>query len=107
MEILALADLVDRWTYTRVGIHKLSKRDDFPKPVAVAVVNRGRTKIFLVSDIAAYERDKPWLLDENQKSQRQRLFCLLQLMKELPDGQEKQQLLEKLFGRKAVMASHD
>jgi hypothetical protein len=105
MEILALADLVDRWTYTRAGIHKLSKRDDFPAPVAV--VNRGRTKIFLVSDIAAYERDKPWLLDDNQKGQRQRLFCLLQLMKELPEGQEKQQLLEKLFGRKAVMANPD
>jgi hypothetical protein len=105
MEILALADLVDRWTYTRAGIHKLSKRDDFPKPVAV--VNRGRTKIFLLVDIQAYEQDKPWLFDDNQKLLRQRLFCLLQLMKELPDGQEKQRLLEKLFGRKAVMASND
>jgi len=43
--LLALSDLVARWTYTRAGVQRLIKADPaFPMPVAA--VNRGRTRIW-------------------------------------------------------------
>ena len=69
MKLLSIADLGDRWCYTRAGIHKLSKHTDFPLPVAT--VSKGRIKIFREEDIAAYERGKPWLFDGALKERRQ------------------------------------
>jgi hypothetical protein len=97
MKLLSIADLSDRWHYTKAGIHLLIQRPDFPKPFAT--VNRGRIKIFTENDIEAYELDKPWLFDENQKRQRQRLFCLLKNVEENPKA--KDALLKKCFGEKA------
>jgi len=75
MEILALSDIQERWKYTKAGIHKLAKREDFPKPIAK--VCRGRIKIFLKEDIENYENGKDWLFDEEQKRRRQLLFLKL------------------------------
>lgn len=95
-KFLALPDLCDRWKYTKSGIHKLVKREDFPEPFAI--VNRGKMRIYAEEMIADYEKDKPWLFDENQKRRRQVLYCKLQQTKEAKP-KEKQKLLEKLFGR--------
>lgn len=72
MKLLAVSDLCVRWTYTRAGIHKLIKTHEFPQPVAI--VNQGKTKVFNLEDIKAYEQDRPWLFDVSEKAYRQRLF---------------------------------
>lgn len=95
MQLLSVVDLCARWTYTRAGIYKLVKSADFPKPMFI--VSCGKTKLFSDEDIKHYERDKPWLFDENQKLRRQALYCRLQQVKEA-EPQEKQRLLAKLFG---------
>lgn len=80
MEILALADIQERWNYTKSGIHKLLKREDFPKPIAK--VCKGRIKIYLKEDIEKYEKGKEWLFDDEQKKRRQILFLKLSQAKQ-------------------------
>lgn len=92
---LALPDLCERWNYTKSGVHKLVKRDDFPKPFAI--VNRGKMRIYAEETIVDYERDKPWLFDENQKFRRQILYLKLRQVKEA-EPKDQQKLLAKLFG---------
>ncbi len=51
---LGLGDLRKRWNYTRQGINLRIKQDyDFPKPYTI--INNGKTKIWLLSDIVDYE----------------------------------------------------
>ena len=69
LPLFSISDLCERWNYTKAGIHKLSQKEDFPKPIAL--VNKGKTKIFSKNDIVAYERDRPWLFSESLKSSRQ------------------------------------
>lgn len=64
-DYFGLADLADRWRYTRQGVHVLAKRPDFPRPVFT--INRGRVRVWARADIEAYERGKPWLGDEEAK----------------------------------------
>lgn len=97
MKLLALPDLYERWTYTKAGIHKLAKSESFPKPVAT--VCKGRIKIYRQEDVELYEKDRPWLLDEDQKIQRQKIYALLNLAKQ--EGKSRE-ILHKLFGKKAV-----
>lgn len=91
---LALPDLCDRWNYTKAGVHKLVKRDDFPEPFTI--VNRGKMRIYAEAAIVDYEKNKPWLFDENMKNKRQKLYLKLQQVKEA-EPQDKQKLLAKLF----------
>lgn len=73
--LMALSDLVERWTYTRAGLQNLIKTDAaFPKPVAV--VNGGRTRIWMVADIENYERGHPWVCDPEAKERHVRLHQL-------------------------------
>jgi len=65
MKYFSVIDLYKRWSYTKPGVYKLVRRDDFPKPFAV--VSEGRVKIFREDDIAEYEKNKPWLFDEKKK----------------------------------------
>lgn len=65
MEILGVADLVDRWTYTRQGVHKLIRSSDFPPPSLV--INCGRTKAWRLADIEAYEAAHPETRHETLK----------------------------------------
>lgn len=53
MQLLGVADLVARWVYTKQGIHRLIRTDDFPKPCAQ--VNQGRIRVWHLQDIEAYE----------------------------------------------------
>lgn len=75
MNLLSITDLCDRWNYTKSGIHKLVKTDEFPKPFSV--VSRGKIRIFKEEDIKIYEQNKPWLFDQEIKKQRQNLFLIL------------------------------
>ena len=51
---LGLGDLRKIWNYTRQGINLRIKQDnDFPKPYTI--INNGKTKIWLLSDIVDYE----------------------------------------------------
>jgi len=97
MQLLSFADLQTRWGYTRAGVHKLAKAADFPMPFAI--VSNGKIKLFREVDIVAYEQDKPWLFDERQKLQRQRLFGLLSLGK--ANAPERDNILQHAFGNKA------
>lgn len=75
MNLLSIADLCERWVYTKAGIHKLTSKEKFPKPIAI--VSKGRVKIFREEDIKVYERNKPWLFDEELKMRRQNWFGAL------------------------------
>jgi len=97
MPLLSFADLQTRWGYTRAGVHKLAKSVHFPAPFAI--VSNGKLKVFQEADIEAYEKDKPWLFNEEQKRQRQRLFGLLSLAK--ANQLEQKNILEHAFGRNA------
>lgn len=57
MKLLSISDLCDRWTYSKAGIHKLIKTEKFPKPLAI--VSRGKVRIFKEEDIEIYENGKP------------------------------------------------
>lgn len=97
MQLLSFTDLQTRWGYTRAGVHRLAKGAEFPMPFTI--VSNGRIKLFREVDIIAYEQDKPWLFDERQKQQRQRLFGLLSLAK--ANKQEQSNILQHAFGNKA------
>lgn len=64
-----IADIVERWVYTRQGIHKLIKTPDFPSPAFT--INKGRTKVWLLADIEAYEIAHPEVADEQVKAGKQ------------------------------------
>jgi len=54
LSFLGLGDLRKRWNYTRQGINLRIKQDtEFPSPYAI--INNGKTKIWLLSDIVNYE----------------------------------------------------
>lgn len=79
MKLLSIADLCERWVYSKAGIHKLIKTDQFPKPCAI--VSKGKVRIFKEEDIKVYERNKPWLFNQEIKLRRQHLFYALSEMK--------------------------
>ena len=70
LALLGVADLVARWGYTRQGVHQLAARPGFPAPAAT--VNSGRVRVWLVTDIEAFEQGRPELGDEVAKRRKQR-----------------------------------
>lgn len=65
MAYLGMGDLLKQWIYTRRGVEKLMRREDFPSPAFT--INGGRTKVWHTADIAAYERVHPELTSETAK----------------------------------------
>ncbi|MGO4574119.1 hypothetical protein [Microvirga sp. 2TAF3] len=60
---------MDRWVYTPQGVRKLIRLDkNFPQPVTE--INKGKTPVWLISDIEDYERKRPWLWDDEAKRRR-------------------------------------
>jgi hypothetical protein len=55
---LRITDLMSRWVYTRRGIEKLIRRGLLPEPQITA----GRSKLWHVADIAAFEATRPELV---------------------------------------------
>lgn len=96
MKLLSIVDLRLRWTYTKAGVHKLVKSKNFPQPFTT--VSNGKVKLFTEEDIQAYEQDKPWLFDEEQKRLRQNLYAIFQTVKADANPQES---LNKIFGKDA------
>jgi hypothetical protein len=66
MMYCGVTDIVDRWIYTRQGVHQLLQRSDFPLPVFT--INRGRTKVWRLADIVAFEEKNPEVVDEIAKA---------------------------------------
>ena len=65
MKLLGITDLVDRWNYTRQGIHQKMKQDDtFLK--AIAVVNK-KTLVFNEDNIVNYQNNRKELTDSKYK----------------------------------------
>lgn len=66
---LGMADLVARWTYSRMGVHKVTHWPGFPEPAFT--INQGRTKIWRLADIEAFEKQHHELTSEHAKAQKQ------------------------------------
>lgn len=74
LALLGVADLVTRWGYTRQGVHQLAVRPGFPAPAAT--VNGGRIRVWLVTDIEAFEQGRPELGDTTAKCRKQTGYYL-------------------------------
>jgi hypothetical protein len=70
---LGPGDLARRWHYTKQGVQKLARREDFPAPLVT--VNRGRIRLWAKQDIERYERDRPELHSEAAKFLKVRGFA--------------------------------
>ena len=77
LALLGVADLAARWSYTRQGVHQLASRSGFPKPAAT--VNSGRIRVWLLTDIEAFEQGRPELGDHVAKQRKQRGYYLARL----------------------------
>lgn len=56
---LGMADLVARWTYTRMGAFKVTQHPDFPAPAFT--INQGRVKVWQLDQVKAFEQMHPRL----------------------------------------------
>lgn len=56
--LLSVGDLMDRWSFSRQGVNQLITREGPDFPAAVGAVNRGRIRLWLMSDIERYERER-------------------------------------------------
>ena len=65
LHFLGIADLQDRWCYTRQGLHKITHSAKFPEPAAT--INRGRVRMWHVADIEAFEQAHPEVRDPEAK----------------------------------------
>src|SRR5262249_2011456 len=74
-ERITLAEILQRWVYTREGIRKLRLRDpEFPEPVVKRPRNRGNGWRLL--DIESYEKRRPELLSEQEKHHKVAVACV-------------------------------
>ena len=71
MKILGIADLANRWVYTRQGVWRVTRKKDFP---IATRINNGKTAVYSLQDIEEYENDKPWLFDKELKDDRKTHF---------------------------------
>lgn len=74
LALLGVADLAARWGYTRQGVHQFATRPSFPAPAAA--VKGGRTRVWLLADIEAFEQGRPELGDQVAKRRKQRGYHL-------------------------------
>lgn len=78
LTLLGIADFAARWGYTRQGIHQLAARPGFPEPAAT--VNGGRVRVWLLSDVEAFEQGYPEFASIVAKRRKQ-TGCYLAQMK--------------------------
>jgi hypothetical protein len=70
---LGIGELRKRWNYTRQAINIRIKEDKcFPKPYAI--VNDGKTKVWLLNDVITYEVARPNLL-RRQENNNFKVYC--------------------------------
>ena len=65
---LGFRDLLKRWVYTRQGLYKIMRNSDFPAPAFT--INQGRTKVWRIPEIRAYEILHPEVMDEYSKQRK-------------------------------------
>jgi hypothetical protein len=68
-----IADIVDRWIYTRQGVRRVTQHPTFPAPAFA--INKGRTKVWRLADIEAFEKEHPEVLDEEAKVRKQKGYA--------------------------------
>ena len=69
MLFFGVADLVERWCYSKQGIHNLANYDkNFPKPHGV--INRGRNKFWHIDQIKLYEQAHPEVISQEAKQRK-------------------------------------
>ncbi len=73
MDYVGLADLVERWVYSRQGVHGLARSRGFPAPAFT--INKGRTKVWRLADIEAYEKTHPEVFSEEAKQRKIRWYA--------------------------------
>ena len=62
----SMADLARRWpVYTRRGVYKLTRSDNFPAPAITD--GTGRIKLWHAADVATYEAAHPEVSSEDAK----------------------------------------
>ena len=76
---VALQDLVARWVYTPRAARRLIARRDFPAPQFA--LNRGKTKVWFLPDVAAFESTHPELTSETAKHDKVRGYAIANLKK--------------------------
>lgn len=74
-KLLTISDLTVRWHMPRQSIHERKHEKDFPTPVQF--VSKGKTALYLESDIEAYEKEKPWIVSPEIRRRRQRFIWSL------------------------------
>ncbi|MCM3125834.1 MULTISPECIES: hypothetical protein [unclassified Mesobacillus] len=74
-KLLTISDLTTRWKMPRQSIHEKKLEKDFPNPVQY--VSKGRTALYLESDIEFYEKEKPWITTPEKRRRRQRFIWSL------------------------------
>jgi hypothetical protein len=73
--LLTISDLTERWEMPRQSIHEKKHEIDFPKPIQY--VSKGRTALYLESDIVSYEKLYPWICSPEKRRRRQRFIWSL------------------------------
>ncbi|WP_449623194.1 hypothetical protein [Robertmurraya sp. Marseille-Q9965] len=73
--LLTIADLTDRWDMPRQGIHERKSTSSFPAPIQF--VSKGRTALYLESDIESYEKENPWITTPEKRRRRQKFIWSL------------------------------
>lgn len=79
MQFLGVDDLIRRWVYTPQGARKITRTRDFPPPQFS--INRGKTKVWFLPDVTAYERSHPELTSEEAKHNKVRGYAIANLKK--------------------------
>jgi len=84
MAYMGMGDLLKQWIYTRRGVEKIMRRDDFPRPAFT--INGGRTKVWHTADIAEYTRIHPELTSEAAKHRKVVGYALGNFQKKARNG---------------------
>ena len=76
---VGVKDLIRRWVYTPRGARKVIANRDFPAPEFS--INRGKTKVWFLPDVAAFESTHPELTSEAAKDSKVRGYAIANLKK--------------------------
>ena len=79
MTMLGIADLRARWVYTAFGIRKLRHKEGFP--ATAYCINNGKTPVWRIEDIEAYENDHPEVRDMKKKLAKVRSYAIANFKK--------------------------
>ena len=86
-QFVGTGDLVRRWKYSRQGINQWLKKPGFPPPAFT--VNGGRTRVWDLSAIEAFEVGRPELGDPEEK--RRKVIGYARAVAKGPEGRKKRQ----------------